>query len=67
MLDSEVDTLFDITMLHLFIDDNTDGALRDVIDNTGLAVVDLVWHTVGCQFPFPIAPILSIVIEIGRK
>ena len=50
MLDSEVDSFLDVTVLNLLIDDDTDGALRDVVDNTGLAVVDLVWHTVGGQF-----------------
>lgn len=32
-------------MLHLLVDDDTDGRLGNVVNNAGLSVVDLVWHT----------------------
>ncbi len=45
VLDSEVNALLDISMLHLLIDDDSNGALGNVVDDASLAVVDLVWKT----------------------
>lgn len=41
MLDSEVDSLLDVSVLDLLVDDDTDCALGDIVDNSGLSVVDL--------------------------
>ncbi len=46
MLEAEVNSLLDVAVLHLLVDDDADGALGDVVDDTGLAVVDLVRHTI---------------------
>lgn len=41
---SNIDPLLDISISHTLVDYDPDSALRDVVDNTGLAVIDLVRH-----------------------
>ncbi len=37
MLDSDVQTLLDVPVLDLLVDDDTDCGLRDVVDNSRLS------------------------------
>ena len=53
VLDSEVDALLDVPVLDLLVYDNTDCALCDVVDNTGLAMIDLMRHTTDDQQHIP--------------
>lgn len=59
MLDAQVDALLDITVLDLLVDDNSDGALGNVVHNTGLSVVNLVWHTI-CELETNSRPVRSL-------
>lgn len=41
VLDAEVDALLDVTVLDLLVDDDTNCALCDIVDDSSLSVVDL--------------------------
>lgn len=45
MLDSKVDTLFEVSVANNLVDDDTNSRLGDVVDDTSLTVVELVRHT----------------------
>jgi hypothetical protein len=59
-------TLLEIPISHPFVDNNTNCAFRDVVDDAGLAVVHLVWHTVHCQNPIVNNEAASLVFSALR-
>lgn len=43
VLDADVDALLDVAVADLTVQNDTDSGLGDIVDNTSLTVVDLVW------------------------
>ena len=46
VLDADVYPLLQVTVSDFLVDNNTEGGLGDIVDDTGLSVVDLVRHTI---------------------
>lgn len=50
VFDPDIDSLLDVAVADLLVADYADCRLCHVVDDTGLAVVDLVWHAcANCQ------------------
>lgn len=67
MLHSKVDAFFDIPVLDLLVYDDADCALRNVVDNSSLAMVDLMRHTVTVQCIFLFWKLATLCDHAGGK
>ena len=45
MFDSQVNSLFEVSVTNNFVDNNTNSRLGDVVNDTSLTLVVLMWHT----------------------
>jgi hypothetical protein len=46
VLNANIDTLLDVAVANLSMEEDTNGRFGDVEDDSGLAMVEFVWHTV---------------------
>lgn len=44
MLDSDIDSLLEVSVANFLVDDHSNGCFCDVVDDAGLTVVDLIGH-----------------------
>lgn len=69
MLNAEVDTLLEVSVANDLLDNDTNGGLGNVVDNTGLTVVELVRHTLlDRTVGLDVNDITNLVnLQVGRK
>lgn len=47
MLNTDIDTFFDVSVSNALVDDDPDGGFCHVVYNTSLSMIDFVGHAVG--------------------